>query len=235
MEKKSLAGFRQFILSKNPNISKTQLSRIDEFIQMKAAEQIAETGVPISDIQSAPDLRLLQAAQAASGEYKSPEQSKIEQEGGGVLGLIDTLKGLYNQPTAEGASPIEGRGDLSYGKEGVPSMFANISTGFKIALNQAPTEKTYQRLKEGFTASLKEATGDTGVLTDKDYDRIAKTMPDFGDSDESARQAWESIDRILMAKFGRVGKYSYLPAEQAGQIINEKQSSNINDPLGLGL
>lgn len=179
----------------------------------------------------------LQAQQIASGEYQSPEAiaaaQKLQGEGVGVLGFLDQLKELYNQPNAEGVAPIQGKGNLSYGKENTPKFITDLMMKAKIQFNKASKdEENYKNFKEGFLASLKEATGDTGVLTEPDYVRIAKTLPDFNAKDDVAQKAWETIDNILIAKFGRTGKYSYVSKDKT----TKSKTPNVeNDPLGLGL
>lgn len=155
--------------------------------------------------------------------------SKEDQARSGVLGVIDTLKESYNQPTAAGVRPNPGRtDDLSAAAEpGVGGRIQGFMMGAAASLNMAPDAKTYRRMKEGFVASLKEATGDTGVLTDADAARIVAAMPEFGDTDETALKAWEAVDSILMSKYGKTGKYNYLDKTPApeGQAPMKKEES----------
>lgn len=155
----------------------------------------------------------------------SEAEKKRQGELQGVAGLIDELKVLYNQPNASGVAPnAQNKNNLSAGRSGIFGNLGGKVLDIKAAWNMAPDAKTYKRLKEGFTASLKEVTGDSGILTDQDYARLAKVLPTFGDSDEAARKAWESVDRILASK-GINSKYSYLDDPT---LIDNKSASNRN-------
>lgn len=168
-------------------------------------------------------------------------QLKSQEAAKGVGGVINELQKLYNQPTASGVRPDTTRqDDLSAGKEGAFGNLGGLVLGVKAAWNMAPDAKTYDRLKKGFTASLKEVTGDTGVLTDQDYARLSNALPNFGDSDETATKAWQSIENILAAKGIKTG-FSYNdktqpPAQDVADSKNteQKQTNPLMDFLQRG-
>lgn len=207
---------------------------VDSFITKKRNEQatmqLGQAGVadPAEIAKSDPQLALKLIQQGVQPK-QSAEALKQDKTSQGVLGLVDELKFLYNQDTGTGSRPNQTKqSDLSAGGTGI---LAPVK-GFLFDLQQVKTNKnvdakTYKRLKEGFVASLKEATGDTGVLTDQDFARIAKALPDFGDSDDSARQAFTSIDRILQGKFGKVGKYSYLDQPKEEGLVPGYEASTV--------
>lgn len=169
----------------------------------------------------------------------SDSQLKSQQAKSGIGGLINELQFLYNQPNAGGQRPNQNvTEDLSMGRRNIPSFVSNAYGNAKASLNIAPDAKTYKRLKEGFTASLKEVTGDTGVLTDQDYVRIVGALPNFGDSDETAQRAWESVENILSEKGVNLKfRYSKTPVDTlqgAGLNLGAPQQQNQNgDPLGI--
>ena len=171
----------------------------------------------------------------------SDAELKEQQAKSGVGGLINELQFLYNQPNAGGQRPNQTiTEDLSMGRRGVPSFISNLGGNAKAALNLAPDAKTYGRLKRGFSASLKEATGDTGVLTDQDRQFIMDALPNFGDSDETARRAWESVENILSEKgvnlkFNYGNKTPVDTLQDAGVNLggNTTQSQGGGDPLGI--
>lgn len=176
------------------------------------------------------ELKVYEEKKKIDQEYATNEptadERKQEQAMSGVLSLIDELKYLYNQPTATGNKPNPNRrDDLSAAGKGAFAPIQGLLLNFKAATNLAPDAKTYKRIKEGFSASLKEATGDTGVLTDEDRALIINALPNFGDDDEAARKGFESIDRILMGKYGKTGKYNYLEAEGNTGAGNDNQGS----------
>lgn len=173
--------------------------------QAKSYEQIPNTQPVLKQEPNAADM-------------KQQEANK------GVAGLVDQLKFLYNQPNAAGAKPNPNNNkDLSAGYAGPFGNIGGLVLDIKSAWNMAPDAKTYKRMKEGFTASLKQVTGDTGVLTDQDYKRIADALPNFGDSNETARKAWESVDAILSEK-GIDTKFDYNNVSGTPQDTSPLQS-----------
>ncbi len=62
--------------------------------------------------------------------------------------------------------------------------------------------KLYDTQKAGFTASLKGLTGDTGVLTNQDYERLAGLLPGFTSTTGEAKGAFSDIRSQLAAKYG---------------------------------
>lgn len=192
----------------NPALVGEYQMKLQEQQEQQAAVDLVKQGVSsVSDLATSDPI----AAQQAIKQGVTVPKSKDAQAQEGVLGIIEEFKRLYNQPTATGKRPDTVRQeDLSFGREGQLSLIPKLAVNTRIAFNQAPDAKTYGRLKKGFTASLKEITGDTGILTDQDRKFIMEALPDFGDSDESARKNWESIDRFLQAKFGTTSATSYL-------------------------
>lgn len=80
----------------------------------------------------------------------------------------------------------------------------------------------YKQTKEGFGATLKTLTGDTGVLTDQDYSRLSKLLPDENDTEDQAQKKIKQLRTQINAKFNP-GK----------NITNGSQKSAGDDPLGL--
>lgn len=203
---------RSAILKKYPNLTKTQLASLDGVIKKRQVEQAVRAGViaPKDIALEYPDVAARLANEGVTGPTSKEESAKQ-----GIIGTVDELKKTYNQPLPNGEVPDPSRGDLSYGKVGEPSTLASLGANFEILMGRAPDAKTYKRVKDAFTASLKELTGDTGVLTDQDFQRLNNALPNFGDTDESASKAWSAFDNILQQKLGKTGKYSYIATKEA--------------------
>lgn len=190
-----------------------------------------------------------QAALALSmGGYKPPMSAadkKTQDSTKGLLGLTDQLKTLYNEPLANGQRPnSSNKESLAKGGEGFMSGINGALFDLtQVATNKNADAKSYKRAKEGFTSSLKSLTGDTGVLTDQDYARLAKLLPDFGDSDTTAKSAWANIDNILKSKLGSAGQFDYstqqtpsgLQSPQAGMNASQFPAASVQGAPQQGL
>ena len=92
-----------------------------------------------------------------------------------------------------------GIGDYSYGPlNRVAGVAKNI--GGAVGLNSSA--KTYNDQREGFMAALKGLTGDVGILTNQDYERIVKLIPDMGATPEETIQKFNDLRSQLAATFG---------------------------------
>ena len=70
----------------------------------------------------------------------------------------------------------------------------------------------YNREKKGFAATLKTLTGDTGVLTEQDFKRLAGLVPDTGSTAEESTALFNDLRQQLSAKFGgETTKTSFKP------------------------
>src|SRR3990167_7602082 len=70
------------------------------------------------------------------------------------------------------------------------------------ALNIDKEARIYNRTRQGFVAALKDLTGDVGVLTDKDYERISNLLPKFTDDPQVARELFNTLRSQMAAKYG---------------------------------
>lgn len=118
-----------------------------------------------------------------------------QREGSAATALI---KGLFNDYYGGNG---RGQGDDLSGK-GLPGLGLSgllikgrALTGFGKAAN-------YKATKKALIASLKSITGDTGILTDQDADRINGLMPNEGANPEYAQRQWEKINQIIKDKYG---------------------------------
>lgn len=124
--------------------------------------------------------------------YKAPEKAadtKNKESYDAALNLINNLEGHYQN--AGGAS-------FGSGPEGRILGFLTSLQG-KAGFND--NASAYEREKSGFAATLKQLTGDTGVLTDQDYARLSKLLPDLGSTPGEAKSLLNDLRSQMAAKF----------------------------------
>lgn len=132
------------------------------------------------------------------GQLKTRVASKLKEmgydPGKQANTLVDNLEGLYFGKPSEGS--------LSIGR-GLPATGGNINMWIQGMLNTpyAQRVKLYNDTKSGFAATLKTLTGDTGVLTDQDYARLAALIPSQDDTESQARSKLKQLRDQINAKF----------------------------------
>lgn len=107
-----------------------------------------------------------------------------------VQNLLDTLENSYQK--AGGGSFGIGPGSRLKG--------AGASAMGSMGLNEDAA--IYNDAKEGFAATLKSLTGDTGVLTDQDFERLSKILPGLGSTKKEAIEKFQQLRDQVSAKFG---------------------------------
>lgn len=138
----------------------------------------------------------------------SESEKKVQRSGVASLGFIDQLEKQFNM--SEGGK-YEGLGATLYG----------VSKNVKGALNLDPNVRTYNAIREGFAAQLKQLTGDTGVLTQADYERLSNLVPKFTDNPETARQKFEVLRQQMSSSFGvDAGKTGYKRPEGGEGLVD---------------
>jgi hypothetical protein len=124
-----------------------------------------------------------------------------------AMALVDTLEGRFGE--AKG-------GDYT----GLGAKIAGTKKNIMGALGLNDSATVYNRLRRGFTASLKATTGDTGVMTEPDYQRIADLMPKFTDNAEVSKKMFNDLRGMMAAKFGGEPTASkYIQPENKGGVL----------------
>ena len=103
------------------------------------------------------------------------------------------IKELENSYTSGGGG-TKGIGPGARIKGAIATLAGNVGLNADV--------KTYNDAKAGFAATLKTLTGDTGMLTDQDYIRLAGLLPDFGSTKQEAENKFNQIRSQIAAKFG---------------------------------
>ena len=110
----------------------------------------------------------------------------------------NTLKGLFND--YYGGSG-RGSGDDLSGK-GIPSLgLSGLLIRGRALIGQGRAAN-YKSTKDALLASLKAITGENGVLSNQDIERIEKLMPNAGANPDYAARQWDKVNEILVSKYG---------------------------------
>ena len=130
--------------------------------------------------------------------FMNPEDKnagKLESEKQVVTGVIDQLNKLY------------------YGEEGTEDDLAKgriggTWAGIKASFGKEDNVETYNDLRNGIVASLKSLVGESGVLTDKDTERMKNLLPKVTATASQAAKAWDELYKFLENKYP--SKYSII-------------------------
>jgi hypothetical protein len=165
-------------------------SKTGETKRVTPEEALNTYGVPAETVASKikAEAEINSASQGEDITKTAAEKTK-DASAKSAMALIDTLEGRFSE--AKG-------GDFT----GLGAKVAGTKKNIMGALGLDNSATTYNRLRKGFTASLKATTGDTGVMTDTDYERIAGLMPKFTDNAEVSKNLFNDLRGMMAAKFG---------------------------------
>lgn len=107
-----------------------------------------------------------------------------------TLNLVNNLESMFTE--AGGGTKGIGPGARIKG--------AGATIAGKLGLNEPAS--VYNDTREGFAATLKGLTGDVGVLTDQDYMRLSKLLPNLGATRKEATDKFNQMRSQIAAKFG---------------------------------
>lgn len=116
--------------------------------------------------------------------------------------FVNTLEQRYGQA-----------GGGEYG--GVGARISGAKKSVKGMLGLDDSAKAYKDAREGFAATLKSLTGDTGVLTQQDYERLVKLIPGLTSTPGEATIKFEDLRGQLAAKFGKQASESTYQAPES--------------------
>jgi len=139
---------------------------------------------------------------AATVKTQQEKQKKLAAAGPAGQ-LVETLERHY-----QGAGGAE---------TGVPilNVLKGVQKNIGAALGFNDEAKQYNDQKRGFIAALRELTGDVGVLTEQDAQRLMGLFPALGDKPEVAKGKFNDIRNFINAKFGAtIGGTTIKPANK---------------------
>lgn len=164
-----------------------------------------------SEIPAADRSRVLQRMKQLGVSFTD---AVAEAEGSGVTNLINEMKNLYY------GNPDITSDDLSRGR------FIGTGTKIKAAIGLNDTAKTYRDAREGMLASLKAITGDTGILTDQDAERLKGMIPDVTDTKGEAEKKWNFILKAIQYKYANPNKPIPIDEKAMGGVNTNVTTEN---------
>lgn len=179
--------------SKFPNMSAQEKQAVSQIIMQKKAELLSQSNIAPENIPTDPLQRQVFEQQIQGGTYKpkqTSEQVKKSDSYNASTNLIDQLEKEYTE---------SGGGTFGIGPGARIKGSAESLKG-KVGLNDPAN--VYNRSKAGFAATLKGLTGDVGVLTDKDYARLAGLLPDLGSTKGESEKLFNNLRSQMAGKFG---------------------------------
>jgi hypothetical protein len=180
------------------NIPQNSVSQ-DQIKKLTFADLISTGGKNLTKINTIKDL--------LSPEQGNADQRKNQVSFNATQSLVNTLEQRFSQ--AKG-------GEYS----GLGALIGGTRKNLSAKLGLDDPAKVYNAEKEGFAATLKQLTGDTGVLTDQDYARLSKLLPSFTDSAEVAKAKFGDLRKQMASRFGGVAAQSqYVQPEQKGGAL----------------
>lgn len=153
---------------------------------------------------------------------QTADEKKKKDEGETVTNIINTLAGSFAAIPQESKGPVQGR----------KSKLASIIGFDEPGANQIGA---YEDARLGLAASIKAATGDTGVLTNSDRKYIASLLPSSASNPGRAKENIKLLDKFLADKYGKGLNPEILKSYGIGEDSNAQNKSaaasqNIQEP-----
>lgn len=202
---------------------------VDRFVSQKRGELFASSGIPVNEIVSDPVIQGIQAQQVAEGTYKAKgggdeyltdayaEQLKT--------GSLRSLTGVPTEDRGAVVKQLTKQGvniaDLDKKRQGetvvgITKQLKDVFENQKLAggraiggvnqlrgvLGAAPQVTRYNDLRKGAIAAFRELTGDKGVLTETDANRIVGLLPKPTNTAKEAELKWEDLNKFIQSKYG---------------------------------
>ncbi len=188
---------------------------VDSFIAQKknatlAAEAVRSGKLSLADL---PQDQRVEVANLLPGGVVDPKKADAYNS---TLNFINTLEQHY-----------QGAGGASFGK-GPTARLKGTGRELEGKIGLNAQANTFQRQKEGFVATLKDLTGDTGVLTENDAKRLKGLIPDMGSTPEEAKNLFNDMRKQIASKYGGEAKLTTInPTEpkQTGNPVLDMLSS----------
>lgn len=184
MTVEELQQFRQFVISQNPGLTQSQVNELDNFINQKMIEIVAESGVPLEDIKTDPTLSKIQAKRVESGDLDS-EEAKLSEKQQTALELVKVLEDMYF------GLDDESREILALGR------LEGLSETVKAKLtDQSPKVKTYLDTLKMSKVPLAKALGEVGNLTAAEQNNAVAALGKITSSPEEAIMGFSAFRKI---------------------------------------
>lgn len=157
-----------------------------ELQQLLTPDVVALANLMLSSSEAEKLNKAYEAIEETKPQLTPAENTALVQAQEG-LSILSTLKQQYGAVQQEGLTARSpGLGRLG----GTSGTIASI-------LQSSPNAAAYDNVKSAFLSKLSRATGERGVLTDRDLERIASAIPGFYDTPETAVKQWDLIEDII--------------------------------------
>ena len=153
-------------------------------------------------------------------QYNEYNKANIELQGGGAK--VDPKTKSSLDATNNLVASLEQRFQESKGGEysGVGARLSGAQKSIMAMLGLNDPAKTYEDQRAGFAATLKQLTGDTGVLTDQDFARLSKLIPSLGATKGEAENKFNDLRSQIAAKYqGEKTTTKYQAPESKGGLL----------------
>ena len=181
--------------------------------QIQTEQDLYETGAK-ADIQAEKELGVSRIKREEEYQFEKEHPDLAPSEG-------EEKKKTAFSATTNFVELLEQRFSEAGGGEykGAGARVSGAKKGVAGALGLNSAAKTYNDQRKGFAATLKQITGDTGVLTEKDYQRLAGLIPSLGATPEEAQNKFNDLRSQIAASFGGEKKETaYAPPPSKGGL-----------------
>ena len=153
-----------------------------------AAIAVSQGQLKISDIPAEQKLAVVNEITKAGGQIPGSQSATDKKKADASKSALKLVQSLEDQYQGAGGAEVD-----------MPILSRLMGTKKDIegALGFNDQANRYNATKKGFAAALKQITGDTGVLTDQDYERLSELIPGLGAKPGEAKAAFNLIRQQL--------------------------------------
>ena len=173
--------------------------QLRSLVAPQIAGQLPEQGITTEQMQQvllSPEIsektkkNILAAYKLQPGsQLTSAEKDKVNQANS-ALNLVNVLADNFAELQGLGLTAKGGGLGRLQGLLGIGAAVTQAGEGGAAAA-------AYKDTKDAFLSKLSRASGEKGVLTDKDIERISKALPRFTDSPETAARKIQTVRQII--------------------------------------
>ncbi len=146
----------------------------------------------------------------------SPKVRETVNQLSAARGILDQIKALSASVNVAG----EGIGRFAEGAKSAARGFLQTNID----------DAVYDTTREGFLATISRATGERGVLTDRDALRAKQLLPKRSDSRETAQYKLHQLEQFLNGMEARAIRAH---TTKAADLVGAPASGKAADPLGI--
>lgn len=194
----------------------------DEISDIEALRQQDYLAYPekISEIDKYYNSKLKQLDPTGSRAVREKEVSKLQASGVSQMS-VDQMEDLFLD--------AGGGGERDPGLMGVAKEWGLGAAG---ALKLNERAGAYNNKRSGLIATLKGITGDTGVMTKDDANRIVGLLPTLGDSNEASARKFQEIRDLIASKYAQKAGATKIPVTPSSQKVNPTSLPDIQTGFG---